>query len=157
MRTLLISVLALTASACSMSGDDGDLSFRVLASTQSGTEVGAATVLRTEAEAGAFLAALNTTAQIDADFATETVLAISTFGPCPATNYGLTVTDVAADGQGGAVVSARVGQTGDVGGGALTYPVQIIAVERLSTTVVGGLTEARVATRLSGDQADCRR
>ncbi|WP_412060916.1 protease complex subunit PrcB family protein [Rubrivirga sp. IMCC45206] len=155
MRVALAPVAAVAVLAgCSLTDGDAALSFRSLASTSAFQPIDPITVVHTEAAADALRERLGLADPIEADFGRETVLAVSTFGACPATNYQLTVVDVEGDG-GRAIVSAEVERVGDVGGGALTYPVSVIAVSGLDIVSIGGGAEADVALRLSGDQQDC--
>ncbi|WP_412069771.1 hypothetical protein [Rubrivirga sp. IMCC43871] len=154
MRVVLALVAVVAVSGCSLTESNAPLPFRSLASASTGQPIGPVSVVHTEAAADALRERIGLADPIEADFGRETVLAISTFGACPATNYRLTVLDVEGDG-GRALVSARVERVGDAGGGALTYPVSVIAVEGLEVVSIGGAAEADIALRLSGDQQDC--
>jgi len=148
MRAVCLLALSAALAGCSLVGDDDGLAFRVLASTQvNGWPTSG--VARSAAEAEALADRLGLAGSLAADFDRETIVAVSTAGACPASNYALTVTGVDVDGS-RATVSAHVERVGDSGFTVLVSPVAVVAVEGL-----GEIEGDRVDVRLSGDDADC--
>ena len=150
---LLLALLAL-APGCSFADGDGALPFRSLASVSNLEAAEPLAVVRSEADEAALRARVGLEAPLGVDYGSETVLAVSTDGAGPATNYEIAVTGLEAEAGGGVLVTAEVRRVGNAGGDAETYPVAVVAVDRLGSVTVGDQVESRVLVRRVG-AADC--
>lgn len=147
MRLFALAALALAFAGCSLTDSGDSVAFRSLVSGAVQSPIDFAILVEDLETERVVRDLLSLPEPFDADYATETVVSVSTFGGCPDSRYGLEVVEVEADGP-NVIIEAEVTAQGTAGANVITYPYDVVAIPRLE----GGVT-----LRVIGDPSqDCR-